>query len=232
MSFTIPDGYLDGPRAAAAAYRFCTTAGERCPAPLRAGIDGNAKHWGITVFARWIVSELANERFPAFGIRTTDGNLVTLEAGLWRKPLFIAAEAGYGGGTGAIKDPGLAFVGGKTFDLPRPRLSVLPVVAEHDLLEALGAEDLPRRPAILPADAPDAPRPPTDKAEAARWWLRGFADGVAAPQKLNRNIAAQLCQDATECTVDEGRAAYSALPVELRNPTPMERNARRNPIKS
>ncbi|MGE0714318.1 MAG: hypothetical protein AB7P02_02655 [Alphaproteobacteria bacterium] len=228
MAYTTPDGYLQGPAAARVAHGYCRANLDRCPEPLRPAIDQRLAGWTIAVFAKWIVTEFANARIPAYGMRQADGGLITLHDGLWRAPLFVAAEAGYGGGTGATRDPGLAFVGGKTFDLRSPRVTVLPVVTEHDLLDALGAEDLPPRPAIVPEDMPDRLRPPYDRAEAARWWLRGFVSGAAAPQRLNRNVAAKLCQDATGCTIDEGRAAYSALPPEQRNPSPEERNAARN----
>ncbi|MCC7274657.1 MAG: hypothetical protein IT561_18455, partial [Alphaproteobacteria bacterium] len=150
------------------------------------------------------MAEFANARIPAFGIRDTDGELVALEAALWRAPLFIAAEMGYGGSTGATKDPGLAFVGGRKFDLRSPRSSVLPIIAERDLLEALGATKLPPGPTILPADMPGDASPPKDRAEAARWWLLGYAEAMARPQTLDRNVAAKLCQDSTGCTIDEG----------------------------
>lgn len=66
-------------------------------------------------------------------------------------------------------------------------------------------------------------------AELARIWMLGYATGINAcngkTPKRDDETMKKECQQATGCTVNDVRDAYSSLPRPLRNPSPTERQA-------
>ncbi len=101
----------------------------------------------------------------------------------------------------------------------------------RDLAEGLDHPNPPPEPDEWPKDWPQARKPALSQADQAKAWVHGYATHAKhlkseVPKRDNRDMTT-ACQRATGCTVDEVRAAYSALPPELRNPTPAERQATR-----
>ncbi len=100
-----------------------------------------------------------------------------------------------------------------------------------DLAEGLDHPNPPPEPDEWPKDWPQARKPALPRADQAKAWLHGYATHAKLLKgevlKRDNHDMTKACQKATGCTVDEVRAAYSALPSDLRNPTPAERQATR-----
>ena len=167
----------------------------------------------------------------AAGIREVDGELITISAAAWRRgfrrmigppredPLLSAFSEARCGRTVPVS----------TNSRGVPDGWATPVIAQADLARWAG-EVPPAEPVERPKDWP-APMPSTSRAELASAWLHGYAThakqtGAPPPKRDNSDMIA-ACKAATSCTVDEVRAAYHALPVGLRNPSPKERQAER-----
>jgi len=173
----------------------------------------------------------------AAGVRAADGVLVTIPPSAWRvvfaRPNDPRSVVGYSerwnhdlhGPPQATRIPFAEAREGRTF--PLLRHGVTPILAQADLFRWAGAEppaEPPERQDDWPVSVP-APAGMTP-ADAARFWLNGYAtkaaEGSSVPKRDDKAMI-QACKAATGCTVDDVRAAYTALPETLRNASPKER---------
>lgn len=190
----------------------------------------------------------------AAGVSESDGKLVTIPARLWRthfrrelplRPRWVASD-GFSQEPARRTPPKLEpfseAANGQTIPALKSEFGVgfawlIPIIAQADLARWMG-EDPPAEPLERPTDWPQPSRSETAatvgaaRSELVRLFVRGYSQALAdaglPPMKRDDKGLIELARVAVPgCLVDEVRAAFSALPEGLRNPSPKEKNAKR-----
>ncbi len=204
---------LDAPRRAAG-EAYCETPNQ--PA-VRALLDA-------------LAVSLATGTIPSAAVDCDTGELTMLRPACWRLLRFDEEKQEY---LGTIVRAWLGSPVQYHDQANRERLCH-PLLAERDIARFFGVEELPDLPPETPPGWPGRMRsmPDLQRAELVRIFVQGYAAatlhaaGKAVPQRDDHMEAA--CKIAVPgCTQAEVWKAYSALPRELRNPSPEERRAER-----